>query len=42
MIDAKAKKFLEELLMTCGPSGFEFEQAKVKSFRAPEQVHTSS
>ncbi|MBR4717013.1 MAG: M42 family metallopeptidase [Lentisphaeria bacterium] len=29
MIDAKAKKFLEELLMTCGPSGFEFEQAKV-------------
>jgi len=29
MIDAKAKKFLEDLLMTCGPSGFEFEQAKV-------------
>ena len=29
MIDAKAKKFLEELLLTCGPSGFEFEQAKV-------------
>ena len=29
MIDAKATKFLEELLMTCGPSGFEFEQAKV-------------
>lgn len=29
MIDAKAKQFLEKLLMTCGPSGFEFEQAKV-------------
>ena len=29
MIDANAKKFHEELLMTCGPSGFEFEQAKV-------------
>ena len=29
MIDKNALKFLEKLLMTCGPSGFEFEQAKV-------------
>ncbi|MBR5679185.1 MAG: M42 family peptidase, partial [Clostridia bacterium] len=29
MIDKNALKFLEKLLMTCGPSGFEFEQAAV-------------
>ena len=31
MIDAKAKKFLEELLMTCGPSGFEFEHLYIEN-----------
>jgi len=29
MLSQSSAKFLEDLLMTCGPSGFEFEQAKV-------------
>lgn len=29
MLSKTSAKFLEDLMMTCGPSGFEFEQAKV-------------